>query len=96
MAIGYDPLRDDEPELARTMAASVTQRIDCGEGRLRALRRRSRAKSGPDRTFDGLARDLVMKGNVPHSQVLAAPVSTGFPYTPTPRCQLIGVTSWNT
>ena len=27
MATGYDPLRDTEPELARTMAASVTQRI---------------------------------------------------------------------
>ena len=31
VAIGYDPLRDDEPELARTMAASVKQRIACGE-----------------------------------------------------------------
>ena len=28
---GYDPLRDNEPELARTMAASVTQRIAFGE-----------------------------------------------------------------
>jgi hypothetical protein len=27
VATGYDPLRDDEPELARTMVASVTQRI---------------------------------------------------------------------
>ena len=31
VAIGYDPLRGDEPELARTMAASVKQRIACGE-----------------------------------------------------------------
>jgi Putative transposase len=31
MATGYDPLRDNEPELARTMAASVKQRIACGE-----------------------------------------------------------------
>jgi hypothetical protein len=31
VATGYDPLRDTEPELARTMAASVTQRIACGE-----------------------------------------------------------------
>ena len=31
VATGYDPLRDDEPELARTMAASVTQRIAFGE-----------------------------------------------------------------
>src|SRR5262249_46930179 len=28
---GYDPLRDHEPALARTMAASVQQRIACGE-----------------------------------------------------------------
>src|SRR5262249_61706624 len=28
---GYDPLLDDEPELARTMAASVKQRIAFGE-----------------------------------------------------------------
>ena len=31
VATGYDPLFDDEPELARTMAASVTQRIAFGE-----------------------------------------------------------------
>jgi hypothetical protein len=30
-ATGYDPLLDDEPELARTMAASVKQRIAFGE-----------------------------------------------------------------
>ena len=31
VATGYDPLFDNEPELARTMAASVTQRIAFGE-----------------------------------------------------------------
>src|SRR2546427_5058208 len=31
VATGYDPLRDTAPELARTMAASVQQRIACGE-----------------------------------------------------------------
>jgi len=31
MATGYDPLGDDAPELARTMAASVQQRIAWGE-----------------------------------------------------------------
>jgi len=31
VATGYDPLRDDEPELVRTMAASDTQRIAFGE-----------------------------------------------------------------
>ena len=31
VATGYDPLRDAAPELARTMAASVKQRLACGE-----------------------------------------------------------------
>ena len=31
LATGYDPLRDDEPDRARTMAASVTQRSAFGE-----------------------------------------------------------------
>jgi Transposase zinc-binding domain/Putative transposase len=31
VATGYDPLRDTAPELARTMAASVQQRVACGE-----------------------------------------------------------------
>src|SRR5262249_36384869 len=31
VATGYDPLLDHEPALARTMAASVQQRIACGE-----------------------------------------------------------------
>src|SRR5437762_2579002 len=31
VATGYDPLLDNEPELARTMAASVKQRIAFGE-----------------------------------------------------------------
>ncbi|MGH9602666.1 MAG: transposase [Terriglobales bacterium] len=31
VATDYDPLRDDEPARARTLAASVTQRIACGE-----------------------------------------------------------------
>jgi hypothetical protein len=31
VATGYDPLLDNEPELARTMAASVKQRIAFGK-----------------------------------------------------------------
>ena len=31
VATGFDPLLDNDPELARTMAASVTQRIAFGE-----------------------------------------------------------------
>jgi hypothetical protein len=36
---GHDPLRDDTPELARTMAASVQQRIACGERAGQKVRR---------------------------------------------------------
>jgi len=39
MATGYDPLRDHAPELARTMAASVQQRIACGERAGQTVRR---------------------------------------------------------
>src|SRR5688572_6751138 len=36
---GYDPLRDNEPALARTMAASVKQRIAFGERAGQEVRR---------------------------------------------------------
>ena len=39
MATGYDPLRDDDPELARTLAASVQQRIAFGERAGQQVRR---------------------------------------------------------
>jgi hypothetical protein len=39
VATGYDPLRDTEPELARAMAASVTQRIAYGERAGQKVRR---------------------------------------------------------
>ena len=39
VATGYDPLLDNEPELARTMAASVTQRIAFGERAGQKVRR---------------------------------------------------------
>jgi hypothetical protein len=39
VATGYDPLLDTAPELARTMAASVTQRIACGERAGQKVRR---------------------------------------------------------
>jgi Putative transposase len=68
MATGYDPLLDSEPELARTLAASVTQRIAFGEGGALSCAPSAHAVagSGPDRKFDGLARALVMKVNPPH------------------------------
>jgi hypothetical protein len=39
VATGYDPLIDDEPALARTLAASVTQRIAFGERAGQTVRR---------------------------------------------------------
>jgi hypothetical protein len=39
IATGYDPLADDEPELARTIAASVQQRIAFGERTGQKVRR---------------------------------------------------------
>ncbi len=39
IATGYDPLADDEPELARSMAASVQQRIAFGERAGQKVRR---------------------------------------------------------
>jgi hypothetical protein len=39
VATGYDPLRDTAPELARTLAASVTQRIAFGERAGQKVRR---------------------------------------------------------
>jgi hypothetical protein len=39
IATGYDPLADDEPELARTMAASVQQRIAFGKRADQQVRR---------------------------------------------------------
>jgi len=39
VATGYDPLRDHEPALARTIAASVQQRLACGERAGQPVRR---------------------------------------------------------
>src|SRR5712692_3216366 len=39
VATGYDPLLREAPELARTMAAAVTQRIACGERAGQQVRR---------------------------------------------------------
>jgi hypothetical protein len=81
VATTYDPLLDNEPRLARTMAASVTQRIAFGNG----LERRCAAS----------ARALAMQENGRHSRDLAVPVCTAFPCTPTPRFRRIGVVSWS-
>ena len=52
VATGHDSLLDNEPELARTMAASVTQRIAFGERAGQKVRR--------------IGSDLVLKVNAPN------------------------------
>jgi hypothetical protein len=47
VATGYDPLGEDEPELARTMAASVQQRIAFGERAGQKVRRIGSAEPPP-------------------------------------------------
>jgi Putative transposase len=60
VATGYDPLFDNDPELARTMASSVKQELPLGNER--------------ERRCGGLARALALKGNVLNSRGLAVPV----------------------
>ena len=74
MATGYDPLGDDAPELARTMAASVQQRIAWGERAGQRVRRIgagfSSAAEGP--TLTGLHCASVQGFSVhAHTQVPA-------------------------
>jgi hypothetical protein len=78
---GYDPLIDDEPALARTLAASVTQRIAFGERVGQKVRR--------------IGAGFGYEDENPTLTGPAVPVSTGFRCTPTPRSQPIGGTSWS-
>ena len=82
VATGYDPLRDTAPELARTMAASVQQRIACrGPGRpARAPHRR---------------RALATRARPPRLTGPRCASVTAFRCTPTPRFRRIGAISWN-
>jgi hypothetical protein len=79
VATGYDPLCDHEPALAHTMAASVQQRIACGERAGQQVRR--------------IGAGFGSEGEAP--RVRAVPVSTSFLCTPIRRSQRIGVTSWS-
>ena len=81
LATGYDPLLDSEPELARTLAASVTQRIAYGERTGQHVR-----QIGSGFGYEGASPALTDP---------AVPVSTGFRCTTTPRFPRIGVTSWS-
>ncbi len=63
VATGYDPLLDNEPELARTMAASVKQRSASPLGNV------------PERRYDGLAQVLAMQVNDLNSRDRAVALS---------------------
>ena len=76
---GYDPLRDTAPELARTLAASVQQRIAFGERAGQKVRR--------------LGVGFGAEGETPTLTVPAAPAYKAFRSTPTPRSPPIGATS---
>jgi hypothetical protein len=78
---GYAPLRDNESELVRAMAASVTQCIAFGERTGQNVRR--------------IGSGFGYEGEHPTLTAPIVPMSTGFRSMRTPRSQRIGVTSWN-
>ena len=77
VATGYDPLLDNAPELARTMAASVKQRLAFGERAGQKVRRIG-SGFGYERERPELTRPSCASVN-------------GFHCTPTPRFRRIGV-----
>jgi hypothetical protein len=81
VATSYDPLRDDAPELARTMAASVQQRIAFGERTGQQVRR--------------IGSGFGAEGEAPRLTGPTVRACRAFPCTPTPRSPPIGATSWN-
>ena len=82
VATGYDPLLDTAPELARTMAASVKQRIAFGERAGEKVRR-----IGSGFGYEGERPAL--------TGPRCASVNGAFPCTPTPIFRRIGVISWS-
>jgi hypothetical protein len=81
VATGYDPLIDDEPALAHTLAASVTQRIAFGE---RAGQKARRIGSG-----------FGYEGESPSLTGPRCASVHGFSLHATPRFHPIGGTSWS-
>ena len=75
------PCVDDAPELARTLAASVQQRIAFGERAGQQVRR--------------IGAGFGHEGETPTLTGPRCASVHGFPYTPTPRSPPIGATSWN-
>jgi hypothetical protein len=77
----YDPLGDAAPELARTLVASVQQRITCGA----PASRRSGAS----------AQAVPVRARRPCSRVPAVPACRAFPGISTPRSRPLGGINWS-
>jgi predicted dienelactone hydrolase len=92
VATGYDPLLDNEPELARTMAASVQQRIAFGERAGEKVRH-----IGSGAALDGVlglssGQDDILGYLVDADRVGAAGSSFGgYTVMKTPRSKLRGI-----
>ena len=80
-ATGYDSLVDDAPELARTMAASVQQRIAFGERAGQQVRR--------------IGAGFGQKARCQRSSALAVSASMAFRCTPIPMSPRTGGISWS-
>ena len=74
VATGYDPLRDTEPELARTMAASVKQRIAFGERAGDKVRRIGSGFGSERAALLPSAHAVAEEGSGLHSKDRAVPV----------------------
>jgi hypothetical protein len=103
VATGYDPLLDNEPELARTMVAldqvqgrlSVTQRIALGERAGQKVRRIGSGFGSERAALLPSAHAVAEEGSVLNSKARAVPVSTAFPCMPTRRFRRLGGISWS-
>jgi hypothetical protein len=81
VATGHDPLRDDAPELAQTLAASVQQRLAFGERAGQKVRR--------------LGTGFGVDGEAPTLTGPRCASVQGFSLHATPTSRRTGVTSWS-
>lgn len=95
VAMGYDPLLDNEPELARTMAASVKQRIAFGERAGQNVRRIGSGFGSERAALLPSAHAVAEEGSVLNLKDPVVPASTAFLCTPPPRLRRTGGISWS-
>jgi hypothetical protein len=93
VATGYDLLLDNEPELARSMAASVRQRIAFGERAGEKVRRIGSGFGYERAALLPSAHAVAEEANGLNSKAPVVPVSMAFPCMPTPIFRRIGVIS---